>query len=50
MTANELFDEIKAQVFDLLDYGHMKVIFGEYINQKFDVYVRTENTIEVEYN
>lgn len=50
MTANELFNDVKAQVFDLLDYGHMEVIFGEYINQKFDVYIRTENTIEVEYN
>ena len=50
MTANDLFDEVKAQVFDLLDNGHMEVIFGEYIGQKFDVYIKSDNSIEVEYN
>ena len=50
MTAHELFNDVKEQVFDLLNYGQMEVIFGEYLHQKFDVYINSENSIEVEYN
>lgn len=50
MTAHELFNDVKEQVFDLLNYGQMEVIFGEYLHQKFNVYINSENSIEVEYN
>lgn len=50
MTANELFDDVKAQVFDLIETGEMEVVFGEYINDVFHAYISDENEIEVEYN
>ena len=50
MNADEIFNDVKLQVFDLLNYGETEVIFGEYLNQKFDVYINSENSIEVEYN
>lgn len=50
MTANELFNEVKAQVFDLLELGQMEVIFGNDIGQKFEAYMKSENEIEVDYN
>ena len=50
MNADEIFNDVKLQVFDLLNYGETEVIFGEYLHQKFDVYINSENSIEVEYN
>ena len=42
MTAHELFNDVKEQVFDLLNYGQMEVIVVEYLHQKFDVYISSE--------
>ena len=42
MNADEIFNDVKLQVFDLLNYGETEVIFGEYLHQKFDVYKNTE--------
>ena len=50
MDANELFNQVRSDVFDLLETGEMEVIFGEYVNQRFTVYMKSENEIEVEYN
>lgn len=50
MTANELFNDVKVQVFDLLETGEMEVVFGENIGDVFNAYLKSENEIEVEYN
>lgn len=50
MNANEIFNDVKNGVFDLLETGEMEIIFGEYISDKFNAYLKTENEIEVVYN
>lgn len=49
MNANELFEQLKGDVFELLDKGEMTVVFGEYITDTFNVYITSENELEVEY-
>lgn len=48
--ANDIFNDVKAQVFDLIETGEMEVVFGEHINDVFTAYISGENEIEVEYN
>lgn len=49
MTAEELFEEVKVQVFELYDNGEVEVIFGDHINDKFTAYLKDENEIEVDF-
>lgn len=50
MDADVLFSMVKTEVFDLLHKGEMEVVFGDYINDVFHAYCKSENEIEVEYN
>jgi hypothetical protein len=50
MNANEIFNDVRSEVFDLLETGEMEVVFGDNIGDKFIAYLKSENEIEVEYN
>ena len=49
LTAKEIYNDVKMHIFDLMRKGEMDIVFGDYIHQVFNVYLKGEHTVEVEY-
>ena len=50
MDANELFNQVRAEVFDLLETGEMEIFDDEYLIPILYACIKSDNEIEVEHN